>query len=188
MTTPSVVLLGYPPVLTWLGGYHTWVAPLAGYPLAGPGRVPPPAGPGRVPPQLDLAGYPPSGWTWQGTPPVSAPWHSGKCCKALWDMGTPPCGQTEGQTHVKTLPSRRTTYAGGNIKQQRSYGKRDKKGRSKLLLSIVLFSCQNNDEFHQWHLLLLLSMLRIFIFFSDRFMNINISQFSKTDLKYLMFI
>ena len=29
-------------------------------------------------------------------------------------MGTPPPrGQTEGQTHVKTLPSRRTTYAGG---------------------------------------------------------------------------
>ena len=29
-------------------------------------------------------------------------------------MGTPPCGQTEGQTRVKTLPSRRTTYVGGN--------------------------------------------------------------------------
>ena len=36
-------------------------------------------------------------------------------------MGTPPCGQTDiwmdgwmdGQTRVKTLPSRRTTYAGG---------------------------------------------------------------------------
>ena len=49
-------------------------------------------------------------------PPVSAPWHSGKCCKALWDMGTPPCGQTEGQTRVNTLPSRRTTYAGGSNK------------------------------------------------------------------------
>ena len=55
--------------------------PLAGYPdqqgtppPAGPDRVPPPlAGPGRVPP-----------------PQVSAPWHSGKCCKALWDIGTPP--------------------------------------------------------------------------------------------------
>ena len=23
-------------------------------------------------------------------PPPAAPWHSGKCCKALWDMGTPP--------------------------------------------------------------------------------------------------
>ena len=49
-----------------------------------------------------------------GYPPVSAPWHSGKCCKVLWDMGTPPCGQTEGQTRVKTLPSHRTTYADGN--------------------------------------------------------------------------
>ena len=29
-------------------------------------------------------------------------------------MGIPPCGQTDGQTRVKTLPSRRTTYAGGN--------------------------------------------------------------------------
>ena len=26
----------------------------------------------------------------------------------------PPCGQTEGQTRVKTLLSRHTTYAGGN--------------------------------------------------------------------------
>ena len=79
MNTPSVVLTGYPPpdlvppwqgtpparvppLLTWLGGYPTWVPP------------------GRVPP-------------WQGTPPgypPVAPWHSGKCCKALWDMGTPP--------------------------------------------------------------------------------------------------
>ena len=48
-------------------------------------------------------GTPPS-WTWQGTPPA-APWHSGNCCKALWDTGTPPRGQTEGQTRVKTLPS-----------------------------------------------------------------------------------
>ena len=45
---------------------------------------------------------------------MSAPWHSGKCCKALWDMGTPPVDrQMEGQTRVKTLPSRRTTYASG---------------------------------------------------------------------------
>ena len=30
-------------------------------------------------------------------------------------MGTPPVDrQMEGQTRVKTLPSRRTTYAGGN--------------------------------------------------------------------------
>ena len=35
-----------------------------------------------------------------------------------YGIWVPPCGQTdwwmEGQTHVKTLPSRRTTYAGGN--------------------------------------------------------------------------
>ena len=55
------------------GGYPTRVPPQQGTPLP-LGRVPPPPG-----------------WTWQGTPPqVSAPWHSGKCCKALWDTGTPP--------------------------------------------------------------------------------------------------
>ena len=87
VTTPSVVLTGYPPILTWPGGgtlpryppirvptppgrVPPWQGtpqqgtPLAGYPPAGypPSRVPPPpAGPGRVPPppQLDLAGYPP---------------------------------------------------------------------------------------------------------------------------------
>ena len=98
-----------PPILTWLGGGvpDQCTSFQAGHPphpdLAGgvpdqqgtpcrvhPSRVPP----RRVPSQLDLAGYPP-GWTWHGTPPVSAPWHSGKCCKALWDMGTPPGGQTD---------------------------------------------------------------------------------------------
>ena len=67
------------------------VPPRAGYPLA---RVPPLAG------YLPWPGYPPG----QGTPPTgcpplagpgrvpppAAPWHSGKCCKALWDTGTPP--------------------------------------------------------------------------------------------------
>ena len=121
-STPHVVLTGYPPILTWLGGRVPGGGTWPGYP------------PSRVPPQ---AGYPP-GWTWEGNPPprwlphgilgnvakhngiwvppppVAAPWHSGKCCKALWDMGTPPprCGR--GQTNkVKLLPSRRTTYAGG---------------------------------------------------------------------------
>ena len=115
--------------------------PLPGYPpsarvspLAGPGRVPPLPGyppsqgtpQARVPPKPGYPlppGYPPS-WTWQGTPPPlpagpgrvrpppAAPWHSGKCCKALWDTGTlPRCGLTN---KVKLLPSRRTTYAGGN--------------------------------------------------------------------------
>ena len=102
-----------------------WVLLLLSYSYLGtpphpPGQVTPPS---RVP---LLAGYHPPTWTWQGTrlptagpgrvwpPPVSAPWHSGKCCEALWDMGTPPVDrQMEGQTRVKTLPSRRTTYAGG---------------------------------------------------------------------------
>ena len=64
---------GYPPSWPGCGGYPTWVTPTAGYPPAGPGRVPPP------------------GWTWQGTPPgCLSQWNSGKCCKALWDMVTPP--------------------------------------------------------------------------------------------------
>ena len=62
------------------GGYLTRVPP-QGTP---PARYPP--RPGYPSPR---PGYPPPGWTWQGTPPA-APWHSGKCCKALWDMGTPP--------------------------------------------------------------------------------------------------
>ena len=92
---PGYPPAGYPPSWTWQG------TPLAGYP---PGWTWPGYPPGP--------GYPPPGWTWQGTPPA-APWHSGKCCKALWDMGTPPCEQTN---KVKLLPSRRTTYAGGNNK------------------------------------------------------------------------
>ena len=93
VSTPSVVLTGYPPPRqgtppSWpgqgvpylgtpqqgtfhpdlAGGYPTWVPPGRAPPQQGT----PPAGPGRVSPQ------------------VSAPWHSGKCCKALWDMGTPP--------------------------------------------------------------------------------------------------
>ena len=99
VTTPSVVLTdlvrggypargvpylgtpqaGYPPILTWPGG-----VPYLGTPQQG--TLTPRVPPSRVPPsRLDLAGY----------PPVSAPWHSGKCCKALWDMGNPPCGQTD---------------------------------------------------------------------------------------------
>ena len=110
VNTPPLVLTGYPP--SWPGqggtlpGYPPSRVPSQpGYP---PSRVPPSQGiphpPARVPPtrvpplagyppRLDLAGYPPA-WTWQGIPPA-APWHSGKCCKALWDMGTPPCRQTK---------------------------------------------------------------------------------------------
>ena len=73
-----------------------WVPPppdlAGGVPYLGnlPVRVPPqaayPSPSGRVPPDR----VPPPGWTWKGIPLVSAPWHSGKCCKVLWDMGTPP--------------------------------------------------------------------------------------------------
>ena len=101
--------------------------PYLGTPL---GRVPP-AGyswqgnpPGRIPPP----------WTWQGTPtppPGRVPPPAGpgrvphpRCPMAFWVMlqsimgyGYPPVDrQMEGQTRVKTLPSRRTTYAGGKNK------------------------------------------------------------------------
>ena len=58
------------------------VLPWAGYP---PSRVPP----SRVPPGqgTPLPGYPPAG---PGRVLPSCPWNSGKCCKALWDTGTPP--------------------------------------------------------------------------------------------------
>ena len=79
VSTPSVVLTGYPPQ----AGYP----PNQGTRLAGPG------------------------WTWQGTP------LRGVCPMEFWVMlqsimgyGYPPRGQTERQTRVKTLPSRRTTY------------------------------------------------------------------------------
>ena len=124
-STPYVVLTGYPPCPDLAGGYPTWVPPL---PL---GRVPPRQGtpwqgtpqqgtpqqgtpPGRVPPS----------WTWQGTPPRPGRVPPlGVCPMAFWEMlqsimgyGYPPPvdRQMEGQTRVKTLPSRRTTYAGGN--------------------------------------------------------------------------
>ena len=94
---PDLDLTGYPP-----GGVPDWVPP---------GGVPGPPGgvPDQVPPRGGVPGpplggypvrYPPGGgtrtWTWLGTPPggtrppPTASWHSGKCCKALWDMGTPP--------------------------------------------------------------------------------------------------
>ena len=106
LTTPSVVLTGYPPILTWLGGTLPGYLPPAGYPIpqqgtptpwqGTPQQGTPPAGPGRVPPP-------------------------GVCPMAFWEMlqsimGTPLWTDRwmEGQTRVKTLPSRRTTYAGGN--------------------------------------------------------------------------
>ena len=106
LSTPSVVLPGYPPP-SWPGWWGTllgwvpcWGGTLPGYP---PGRVPPLAGypPDRVPP-------------WQGTPMSHGILGNVAKHYGIW---VPPCGQTDwwmkGQTRVKTLPSRRTTYAGG---------------------------------------------------------------------------
>ena len=108
VSTPSVVLTGYPPhpdLARGEGGTLPWYS-LAGYPPAGPGRVPPlldlaryppPAGPGRIPPpQLDLAGYPPY-------PQLDLVGYPPGCPMAFWEMlqsimgyGYPPCGQTDG--------------------------------------------------------------------------------------------
>ena len=125
VSTPSVVLPGYPP------GQDTppaRVPPWAGYPPGQgtpPGRVPPQAGyppsqgtpPARVPPSQGTPqpGYPPG----QGTPPAGPDRVPPSCPMAFWEMlqsimgyGYPPgCEQTN---KVKLLPSRRTTYAGGN--------------------------------------------------------------------------
>ena len=69
-------------------------------------------------PRLD-GGLPIKGWMgvpqskagW-GTPPSKARW--GTPWLDLTGVPLPPCGQTDGQTHVKTLPSHRITYAVGN--------------------------------------------------------------------------
>ena len=125
-STPYVVLTGYLPNPDLAGGVPTWVppspcqgTPLAGYPLQGyppavypPTRVPPHQGT----PQLDLAGYPPTrvppGWTWQGTSPTSCPMAFWVMLQSIMGYGYPPLW-TDRQTRVKTLPSHRTTYAGG---------------------------------------------------------------------------
>ena len=139
VSTPSVVLTGYLPVLTWPGGYPARGVPYlgthpswpggtlpGGYPIwVPPGRVLPLSWPGGVPCWGVLYLGTPPVLTWQGTPPppTGPGWvpPPSVCPMAFWVMlrsimgyGYPPCGQTEGQTRVKTLPSRRTTYGGGN--------------------------------------------------------------------------
>ena len=91
LSTPSVVLPGYPPPrpdLAGGGGVSDQGTPPAGYPPS--------------PPWLDLAGYPP--------PLVSAPWHSGKCCKALWDMRTPPPPPVDRQIDGRTDACQNITF------------------------------------------------------------------------------
>ena len=111
--TPYVVLTGYPP----LGGTRSGTPPggpgtprggtRSGTPQGGPGIprggtqsgtprgvwVPPAPGgvPGQVPPRGGTRSGTPRGGTW-----------------------TPPPPPVDRQTPVKTVPSRRTTYAGGN--------------------------------------------------------------------------
>ena len=125
-STPYVVLTGYPPgqgtpparVPPGQGTPPARVPPRPGYPPpAGPGRVPPPAGPGRVPPRL------PHGIL-------------GNVAKhyGIW---VPPhrCGQTN---KVKLLPSRRTTYAGGN-KSSKDERKTNRPHNKKTLILIKTF-------------------------------------------------
>ena len=105
VSTPSVVLPGYPPqqgtppILTWPGGYLTRVPPRPGYPPGGVpdqgtplARIPPPSWPGRggTWPGYPPARVPPWGGTWpgyppgQGTPPARVP------PGGVPDQGTPP--------------------------------------------------------------------------------------------------
>ena len=95
--TPYVVLTGYPP-----GGYPVRYPP-GGYldpPWGVPGLVPPPGGVYPDPPPGGVPGQVPWGGTQSGTPPGGYP--------------DPPSPPMDRQTPVKTVPSRRTTYAGGN--------------------------------------------------------------------------
>ena len=125
----SVVLPGYPPP----GGYLTRAPPGgSGYPPGGYLTRVPPWGGSRYPPggvpdpgtPPGGSGYPPGGGYLTGYPPAS--WHSGKCCKALWDMGTPPVDrQIDGWTDAcQNITFPRTTYAGGNNVCKEKHGKR----------------------------------------------------------------
>ena len=98
MTTPSVVLTGYPPpILTWPGGYPNggvlcWGSTLPGYPPAGY----PPSWPGP-------GGYPTWVPPWQGTPqgPPILTWSGG-----VPYLGTPPAGYAPGQGTPPAGPGR----------------------------------------------------------------------------------
>ena len=122
-----------PPLLTWPGGVPYLGTPQQGTPSQGtpPARVPPsrvpllpgyrvpPAGPGRVPPQLPrgiLGNVAKHYGIW--VPPWLPRGILGNVAKhyGIW-VPTHPWWTDrimDGQTRVKTLPSRHTTYAGGN--------------------------------------------------------------------------
>ena len=138
--TPHRDLAGVPP--TW-DGVPPFLRPEMGYPppwdgvTPGPGMgYPPPSRPGqgtppdlaRVPPHLKPEmrypptpemGYPSPPHTWDGVP-LPRP-EIGYPPPQTWDGVTPTLDLkwgtplwTDTQTRVKTLPSRRTTYVGGN--------------------------------------------------------------------------
>ena len=135
---------GYPQpgLMGW--GYLRWGTPgrgtswpgLMGVPKVG---YPPPGVPPTRSDGVPKVGYPPQGvpqtrsdgGTWGGVPLAGVPpgqiWHGvpevgyslAREVPPWLDLaGVLPCGQTDGwmdgQTRVKTLPSRRTTYAVGN--------------------------------------------------------------------------
>ena len=119
----------HPPCSDYSFCCHNWVPPpswswrgegyLPGSPLAGPGSIPPQLNLAGYPPRLDLAGYPPPKLDLAGYPPSVCPMAFWEMLQSIMGYGYPPVdrqidGWMEGQTHVKTLPSRRTTYTGGN--------------------------------------------------------------------------
>ena len=138
-STPS--LMGGTPSLP--AGYPSQVQ-TGGYPIP-PGGTPPqvpPIWPGggysiptggiphlRLPPcHLDLAGVLPAIWTWLGYPPPSGPGQGTPIWMWLGYRYPPPAPPnwtwpgypplwTDRQTRVKTLPSRRTTYAIGKKRE-----------------------------------------------------------------------
>ena len=105
VSTPSVVLPGYPPrggtrSGTPQGGTRSGPPPRGGV----PSQVPPGGYPVRYPPGGVPSQVPPPGGYPVRYPPPAAPWHSGKCCKALWDMGTPPILWTDKHLWKQYLP------------------------------------------------------------------------------------
>ena len=78
-------------------------------------RVPPTPGMGYLPPSRPVRGTPPHPRPGMGYPtPSSRPGWGTPPPTQTWDGVPPPPTNVNRQTPVKTVPSRRTTYAGGN--------------------------------------------------------------------------
>ena len=103
--TPYVVLTGYPP----RGGTRSGTPPGgSGYPPGGyPVRYPRGV---RYPPWGGTRSGTPGGSPGSGTPPGGVP----SQVPPQGGYPDPPSPPVDRQTPVKTVPSRRTTYAGGN--------------------------------------------------------------------------